>query len=123
MSPKPTAIDGSCGFTIPNANASPGTHSKTATAYNTGYSGGSPVSKSVTITVGSVPVITAITDSNYQTYLTSNSIMIVWGKVSVCARATLALAIATNADYYFQDNSGYYFWDQAYNQRGFQALR
>ena len=64
--------------------------------------------------MGSAPVITAITDSNYQTYLNSNSIMIVWGQGFSLRQSNVVRLhnTSTNADYYFQDNSGYYFWDQ-----------
>jgi len=56
-------------------------------------------------------VITAITDSNYQTYLNSNSIMIVWGQGFSLRQSNVVRLhnTSTNADYYFQDKSGYYF--------------
>jgi hypothetical protein len=70
-----SSLDGSCAFTSATAYYASGSETITLTAYN---GGAAPVSKNINFTLGSAPIITAITDSNYATHITTSSIITVW---------------------------------------------
>ena len=104
-------LDGSCAYTVANGFSSTGNQTITMTAYTD--SAGSPAFKSYTVPVGAGPVISAITDSNYGTYITSNSIIVVWGEgFAIHGGNTIQLYNnSTGLNYWLYETDGMYYAD------------
>ena len=110
-----TALDGSCAYTVAGAFHTTGSQTVTMTAHN---GSASSTSKTATVTIGAGPVITAITNSSYGSYITSSDTIIVWGEgFSVHGGNTVQLHNnTTNSDYWQYETDGRYFWDNSYTQ-------
>jgi hypothetical protein len=101
----------SCAYT----NTSPFYTTGSQTVTITGTSaGGTQQTASATVTIGSGPIVNAVTNQNYSYTIGSNDTMIVWGNgFSLSGGNTLQLTRSGYPDVWFYEGDGYYFWDQS----------
>jgi hypothetical protein len=104
-----TGLVGSCAFT----NASPfyqtGTQTITLSAINGGV-----ITKttSASVSIGLGPIVQAVSDANYSSYITSNSTIIVWGRgFSKEGGNTLQFTRPGYADVWMYEGDGHYYWN------------
>lgn len=101
-------LDGDCAYTVASGFTSSGNQTITMTALS---NLGAPVSSGATVEVGDGPIISAITDSNYNSYITTSSIIILWGKgFAIHGGNTIQLHNnTTGLDYWLYEADGMYY--------------
>jgi len=109
-----TGLAGSCAYTDTPPFYTTGPQTLTLTGTN--GVGGSQ-NAYATVTIGSAPIVNAVTDWSYAPTIHANSGIIVWGNgFSLTGGNTIQLTRPGYSDVWLYNGDGHYFWDKSHSQ-------
>ncbi|MFN8940900.1 MAG: hypothetical protein ACK5ZJ_14285, partial [Acidobacteriota bacterium] len=111
----PSGLTGSCALAYANGNTSTGNTSYTVTSTNSG--GQSWYATTPSVTIGSAPLVSVVTDSTYSYTINQYDTVIVWGQgLSKFNTSYLRWSRPGYGDVWMWAYDGYYYWNYSYNQ-------